>query len=251
MLIRICLIAAIVLSLGVAGVNFFMVKDKITTTVGERDQNARDRDSERTQKMAALKDAKDTHTKLTATTAELTATKAERDTAVATAADATKRADADDAALKKVTDERDDAQNQLAAWKALGIPIESIRDTLASIKTVSEERDTVEAENKVLNREVVKLNNRINQIIDPDGSVVQLPEGLTGKVLVTDPRYGFVVLNIGDKQGVLEDGQMLVNRNGKLIAKVKIKSVQQDRSIANVMPGWSLGDIMEGDQVLY
>jgi hypothetical protein len=250
MLIRICLIAAIVLSLGVAGVNFFKVKDQITTTIGERDQNARDRDSERSQKVAALKDAKDTHTKLTATTAELTATKAERDTAVATAADATKRADADDAALKKVTEERDDAQNQLAAWKALGIPIEAMRKTLDSLKLVSEDRDAIALENKVLNRQVIKLQNRINQIIDPDNPV-ELPEGLTGKVLVTDPLYGFVVLNIGDKQGVLEDGQMLVNRNGRLIAKVKIKSVQQDRSIANVMPGWSLGDIMEGDEVLY
>ncbi len=68
-------------------------------------------------------------------------------------------------------------------------------------------------------------------------------------MLVADPRYDFVVLDIGEKQGVLEDGKLLVNRNGKLIAKVKIKSVQADRCIANVMPGWKLGDVMEGDQV--
>jgi hypothetical protein len=49
----------------------------------------------------------------------------------------------------------------------------------------------------------------------------------------------------------LEDGKLLVNRDGKLIAKVQVKSVQPDRSIANVLPGWKLSDVMEGDQVLY
>jgi hypothetical protein len=42
---------------------------------------------------------------------------------------------------------------------------------------------------------------------------------------------------------------LLVNRNGKLVAKVKVRSVQKDRAVANVMPGWQLGEVMEGDQV--
>ena len=72
-----------------------------------------------------------------------------------------------------------------------------------------------------------------------------------GKVLAVDPKFEFVVLDIGEKEGALENGQMLVNRNGKLVAKIKITdSIQPNRCIANVMPGWKLGDIMEGDQVL-
>ncbi len=71
---------------------------------------------------------------------------------------------------------------------------------------------------------------------------MELPEGLKGKVMVVDPKYDFVLLDIGQRQGVLEDGQMLVNRNGRLVAKVKIKSVQADYCIANVMPGWKLGE---------
>ena len=80
---------------------------------------------------------------------------------------------------------------------------------------------------------------------------VKLPAGLKGNVLVADPKYEFVVLDIGEKQGVLEDGKLLVNRRGKLIAKVRVKSVQSDRCIANVLPGWKQEDIMEGDQVVY
>ena len=57
------------------------------------------------------------------------------------------------------------------------------------------------------------------------------------------------MLNIGEEQGVLDDGELLVSRDGKLVAKVIVRSVQKDRSIANIMPGWQLGDVIEGDVV--
>ena len=56
-------------------------------------------------------------------------------------------------------------------------------------------------------------------------------------------------LNIGDEQGVLQDGELLVSRNGKLVAKVIVRTVEKDRSVANIVPGWKLGDVFEGDQV--
>ena len=37
--------------------------------------------------------------------------------------------------------------------------------------------------------------------------------------------------------------------HGKLVAKVRISSVQANRSIANVLPDWKFGDVMEGDTV--
>jgi hypothetical protein len=36
-----------------------------------------------------------------------------------------------------------------------------------------------------------------------------------------------------------------------LIAKVRISTVETNRSIANVLREWKQSDIMEGDQVLY
>ncbi|HEX7653585.1 MAG TPA: hypothetical protein VF607_08765, partial [Verrucomicrobiae bacterium] len=57
------------------------------------------------------------------------------------------------------------------------------------------------------------------------------------------------VLNIGDDQGVIEDGQLLVSRNGKLVAKVVVKSVMKSKCVANVIPGWKLSDLYEGDVV--
>jgi hypothetical protein len=79
---------------------------------------------------------------------------------------------------------------------------------------------------------------------------VYLPASLKGKVLVSDPKWNFVLLDVGEDKGVLERGELLVNRNGKLVAKVVVSRVQKDRCIANVLPGWELGEVMEGDLVI-
>ena len=107
----------------------------------------------------------------------------------------------------------------------------------------------MKAEAVVLNRKIVTLSTELAVYKTPDYQV-PLPPNLRGKILVTDPKWNFVIINVGQDQGVLEHGELLVNRNGKLVAKVKVRSVQKDRSIANVVPGWQLGEVMEGDQVI-
>ena len=79
---------------------------------------------------------------------------------------------------------------------------------------------------------------------------VDLPPALKGKIIAVDPKYEFVVLNIGLDDGVLARGEMLVNRSGKLVAKVRILTAEPHRSVANVLPDWKQGEIMEGDIVL-
>src|SRR4051812_32976893 len=92
MLIRITLIVAIIAGLAAGALNFLQVKEKITTTISQRDQNAKDRDEEKSQKVKAQKLAKDTQTTLDKTKEELTSTKDERDKAVAEAAEQLKKA---------------------------------------------------------------------------------------------------------------------------------------------------------------
>ncbi len=101
---------------------------------------------------------------------------------------------------------------------ALGIPIEKIKSTLASIKTITEERDAIADEKKILLATNHKLTEKINSILNPEYEV-QLTIGLKGKVLVADPRYDFVVLDIGEKQGVLRRQRCWSTGTAKLIAK--------------------------------
>ncbi|HXG46051.1 MAG TPA: hypothetical protein VNO52_00370, partial [Methylomirabilota bacterium] len=92
--------------------------------------------------------------------------------------------------------------------------------------------------------------DRLLSILGPT-SDVPLDPGTKGKVLVVDPKWDFVVLDIGERENLRANGVMMVHRNGKLVAKVRIVSVQGTRSIANILPGWKLDEVLEGDTVFY
>jgi hypothetical protein len=249
MLLRICLIAAIVFGIAVGALNFTMVKDKINAV-------EKAREDEKAAKEVAQKDARETHQALNATNAVLKTTlevlkttTEERDRAVADAADKTKKLQVTTDERDKARKERDDAQAELAAYQGTGLKPEQIVAMNKQYRALEDENKQLAQTALRRAQQIDKLQNRLN-LYEIADYVVPLPPGLKGQVLITDPKWNFVVLNIGQDQGVREQGELLVDRKGHLVAKVRVRSVQKDRSIANVVNGWQLGDIMEGDQVI-
>jgi hypothetical protein len=184
------------------------------------------------------------------TQSDLADSNAARDKANATATAQTKRADDLNDKLTKATQERDDAQNDLAAYKATGQTPGEIAGLVTTYKNSQDALDVANQEKVVLMRTVTRLTNELAKVLGTEEFVVKLPADLKGKILVVDPKWDFVVLNIGDDQGVLPDGELLVSRDGKLVAKVIVRTIEKDRSIANIVPGWKLGAIIEGDEVV-
>jgi len=249
MLIRISLIVAIVLGLAATGLNFAKVREKITTlqtnlkTETEAHQKFEGQYNETVVKLDK------TNAVLKTTQETLKATEEEKAKAVEAAATQTKRAEKLTEDLKKTRDERDDAQRELAAYKVTGMSAAQVANANKDIKRLQDTVNTMDTENKILLQKVRKVENEL-AVYKTRDYVVSLPQGLKGKVLVADPKWNFVVINIGEDQGVLQYGELLVNRNGKLVAKVRVSTVQKDRSVANVVPGWQLGEVLEGDMVI-
>jgi DNA-binding transcriptional MerR regulator len=162
-----------------------------------------------------------------------------------------KRADKASTDLTTVTEERNEARQQLNIWTALGLPVEKVREAIDTNRKLETERTALQTENKTLLRRSNELQARLDRYERPEDREVPLPPGTKGKIVAVDPKYDFVVLDIGSNQGLIPDAKMLVNRDGKLIAKVKITRVEPNRAIANVMPEWKQEDIVEGDQVVY
>jgi chromosome segregation ATPase len=162
-----------------------------------------------------------------------------------------KRADKASADLVTMTEERNTSRQELNQWTSLGIPVERVRESLASAKRLEVERDALATEKKVLLRHGTELQARLDQYERPEDRDIPLPAGTKGKIVAVDPKYDFVVLDIGANQQLVPGAKMLVNREGKLVAKVKITRVEQNRAIANIMPEWKQDEILEGDQVVY
>lgn len=135
------------------------------------------------------------------------------------------------------------AKQEIARWNATG----ATPDQVASLAR----------ENKALAAQVSKLEKHRDQLqvkrtldVPPDEDAIpQLPP-MEGSVLVVDPKWKFVVLDLGENVGLQKNGVFMVSREGKLISKVKVRRVDAERSIADILPGWSVSEVREGDRVI-
>src|SRR5208283_1417564 len=224
MLIRISLILAIIAALAAGAVNIFWVKDKITTLTTDRNTQRDGRIAAEGERDKTKKELAKTQDTLKQTTQDLADSRSERDKAVATATAQEKRANDLSDKLAKTTQERDDSLNQLGAYKATGLTSDQVGKLSRSLKESQEAVGIVNEEKLVLQRALTRLQARLAKYEGPDPTI-RLRADLRGKILVVDPKWDFVVLNIGQDQGVLENGELLVSREGKLVAKVIVRSV--------------------------
>lgn len=248
MLIRISLILAIIAALGAGALNFFVVKDKLTTLVQDRDTQKSDKETAQKDLASTKKTLATTQGQLTQTKQQLADSQAAQKNAEELAGKATKRADDLTDQLAKTSQERDKAKDDLAAYTATGFTSDQVAKMGRDIKGLQDAVAAGSAENLLLTKKNNSLSNELAQLTGTE-YVVKLRADLKGKVVSVDPKWDFVVLNIGSDQDVLENGELLVSRDGKLVAKVIVRTVEKDRSIANVVPGWKLGEPIEGDIV--
>jgi cell shape-determining protein MreC len=77
--------------------------------------------------------------------------------------------------------------------------------------------------------------------------------GLRGTILAVNQAYNFVVLNLGTRHGVESNAEMLVLRDGALLGKIRISSVEPATAIGDIITG-SLArgaQMQPGDNVIY
>jgi len=144
-----------------------------------------------------------TTAELKQTKTTLEATTKERDTAVQTAQEATTRANKLNEDLNKTRTERDDAQREVAAFRASGLTPEQALNAAKQIKGLQDSLAGSQEENTLLGKRIKKLNADLAFYRDPSGTI-ELPATIKGKVLVSDPKWHFIVINAGEDQGVVE-----------------------------------------------
>jgi regulator of replication initiation timing len=248
-MLRISLVIAILAGLGVLYFTHFNVQESITTLRTDLEESQRVATQARSAEQTAKVEASRAREELAEAAKQLNQRTAALEATTQTLAEQERRANQLFDELSAITRERNEARQELATWRALGLGVDEVEQLHAQTRRAREERDAYLAENQILVRANNQLQARLSRYEgDPE---VQLPVGLRGNVLAVDPKYDFVVLDIGENQGVVENARMLVNRNGKLVGKVLITRVHPNRSIANVLPDAKQDEIMEGDQVFY
>jgi hypothetical protein len=247
-MLRLALILALVAALAALGVSQLVVAKKVAGITEERN-------SFEQQSIAANQDASKSKSDAKKATEAQKVAEKERDdfkgqfeVASSDVKIQRKRAEEAETKLNTETASKNDAQEKLAAWNVLGIPIDQVKQLRVDLTKTREERDIHVAEKVVMNRKITELDNELKRY--SGGTKVPLPAGLKGKVVTVDANYDFVVLDIGSDKGALTNGEMLVSRDGKLVAKLRLVRVQNSQSIANILPEWKQVDVVAGDLVL-
>lgn len=177
-----------------------------------------------------------------AKTAEDTAKKAadaERQKAIAAAQETNK--------AKQETDKVRADANDFFELQKLGLSPSIIRRINDELPKATNENNTLKIEQRVTMTELLKKSSELNSFLNPKGAIA-LPTGLRGKISAVDPKWGFVVLDIGANHGLAANGELTIHRDGKYLARVKVAKVDTDFAVANVMPEFKTGEIREGDE---
>ncbi|HMJ91201.1 MAG TPA: hypothetical protein VK530_15370 [Candidatus Acidoferrum sp.] len=250
MLLRISLIIAILAGIGTIVVTQMQARKQIQTVIEVRDDNIKGRAQEKGRADKTEKTLAVTSNLLTQTKATLAKTEEELNNTKQQLAASQSNLQKTDADLRAEVNKRKDLEAQLAKWAQLGLTPEQVVELQNRLKSIGDAIVALEDEKKIIARDRDEWKNKYDALTGGEEYVAPIPAGTKGKIVAVDPKWNFVVLNIGKDKGLLERGVLLVHRASKFVGKVRIAEVMESRCIANVMPGTTLAEIQEGDQVL-
>lgn len=130
---------------------------------------------------------------------------------------------------------------------------DSPEDLRTKSQAAVEKVSALEAEQRIIQDQLQAEKARVAQLEDSlrrrdEGG--KMPPGVSGKVETVNRMWNFVVLNVGDKDGVVPNGLLIVYRGNNFIGKVRVVSTEAHTSVADILPEWSNADIRPGDSVL-
>lgn len=131
----------------------------------------------------------------------------------------------------------------------LQLDYEKIKKEVTKAKN---EKLTLERKIKELEEKSVDLDKIV---VSPQASLRQAPvepvkELLRGRVLVVNKEYNFVVVDMGQNEGVMKGLEFEIREGTELLAKAEIDKVYETMSSATVLPGGNINFIKKGNLVI-
>ncbi len=259
-MVKILLLLAALLSIGSAGLGFL---NKSTHDQTKLDLVAKEAEIEtRSEKIADLEESLST-TKTELETATSRASEAEQnlESTRAELSVATNKATSLEQLLEGKNTEITDLKGQLASLKESqpptveGAPTTPETETAGQVAQLQQQLEAAELEAGLMAEKVEAAQSRVaaleREAARREGQI--MAKGLQGQVLAVNPAWNFVVLSLGDRQGVAPNAEMLVRRGGRMIGKIRVTSVEKSNSIADIVSGSvPVGmAIQPGDTVIY
>jgi predicted RNase H-like nuclease (RuvC/YqgF family) len=164
--------------------------------------------------------------------------------------------------LSTKTEELETLKKEIEGMKTGPGGVGSVTEMVAKLKDLQESKTRLEtdlAEQKALVDSLQADVKSKEASLQQEKQTVQAYKqnitrpGISGTILAYNPGWNFVVLSIGDKNGLKSGALMVVRRGGQMIGKVKVTSVEPSTSIADIVPGSVAKgmSVQPGDSVIF
>lgn len=166
------------------------------------------------------------------------------------------------ASLEKEIEDKQAEVAKLEAQLKSVLGDDTIDTITARTEQLSQEIAGLEAELDAGNRELEAARKKAAEVrrvvSDLQRAAMQRSKGiarnsLEGTIIDANKEYGFAVINVGANRGVTPDSRLIVSRGNQRIGALKVTSVLESRTIADIIPS-SLApgeEIAPGDKVVF
>ena len=125
----------------------------------------------------------------------------------------------------------------------------------AQLDDTRQQLESAEREKSVLAEKVQTIQERSSRVEDEKKrrAIARGKVGVRGTILAVNQAYNFVVLNLGGRNGVEPQSEMLVVRDGAFIGKIRISSVEPATAIGDIITSTVARGVrvQPGDIVIY
>lgn len=200
--------------------------------------------------------AKNTVDVLHSTSNQLVETEGELSRTEATLGTARQELEAARSEVAKLEDNVTEQESELAAQARLIEDLESLRDELsAQVDGLRNDLDVTQSDLRDRMAEIVswredyeKLVEECTQVAGVEAEVLEVD--FFGRVLAVSPDWNLVVIEGGADRQLKPNVDLLVHRDEEVLGKIRVQSVEQTLSVAEVVVRWSEEAIAAGDRVI-
>lgn len=158
---------------------------------------------------------------------------------------------AKDAVETELTSEK---EKFLTLKKELEDKEQQIKVTLDRLEREITARKKAEAQLMITLKEKENLEARVKNLketptIELEKIVIKPGSAVTGKIIMVNKEYAFVVVNLGSQHNIKVGDILSVYRNDEFIGKVQIERAEEKMSAAAVLPDWQNVEFKESDIV--
>ncbi|MDB4618225.1 hypothetical protein OAG53_00970 [Akkermansiaceae bacterium] len=235
-----------VLAVGAAAYTGWQVKDKTASEIDARDvlriENGRQSksiDQKKEEKAESITAADTARSEKDETVAKL-------DSAKSNFSAAERTLDEEEARLAEQNERAANVDKLIAEIKqSIGDPNIEIQDVPDIVSSLEEDKKTKDKQLEEL--EIVRENlektiaSTKEDITRKETKIAERKARIAGNtfsatVSTVNNQWGFLVINAGEKSGLAGDSKLLLTRNGRLLGKVLVSSLEGNQSIGEIVP---------------